>query len=211
MVSVKVLPLETVEILPLLKRRGFMRDFYLAGGTGLALQLEHRVSGDLDFFSYKKFNGNSIINTFSLRPDKTFILEEKSEDTVIGILDKVKLSFFHYPYPLLAPLKKISGLNCAGIADIACMKLDAISSRGTKRDFIDVYFIAKDLISLEEIFSLFNRKYKTINYNAVHIAKSLVYFKEADADPLPKMIKAVDWKEVKDFFRQEIKKIVKTS
>jgi len=179
-------------------------NFYLGGGTGLALRIGHRISYDLDFFAPKHFNESQMIQKLSARGQ--FQLEDKSEQTVIGILNDVKVSFLGYQYPLLSPLHKFNKIMIAGVLDIACMKIDAIASRGAKRDFIDVYFVAKEVMPLPEILDKFKKKYATLHYNLIHIKKSLVYFQDADHDPLPSMLKSVDWKEVKEFFIQEIMK-----
>lgn len=100
-----------------------------------------------------------------------------------------------------------TGIRVADLRDIGCMKIDAISSRGMKRDFIDLFFICKELISLKNLLSLFKRKYKSVNYNMMHILKSLVYFEDAENNPMPKMIVPVSWQEVKNFFKKEIRKI----
>lgn len=94
----------------------------------------------------------------------------------------------------------------AGITDIAAMKLAAISERGTKRDFIDLYFILQNT-SLDKILQFYDKKYKKLTSNLFHIKKSLVCFTDAEEDPMPKMIMAVSWKEVKNFFRKEIPKL----
>lgn len=180
------------------------KGFYLAGGTGLALQIRHRLSYDLDFFAPYHFNESQMIQKLSARGQ--FQLEDKSEQTVIGILNDVKVSFLGYKYPLLSPLHKFNKIMIADVLDIVCMKIDAIASRGAKRDFIDVYFIAKEVIPLPEILDKFKKKYITLHYNLIHIKKSLVYFQDADNDPLPSMLKPVDWEEIKLFFIQEITK-----
>ena len=113
-----------------------------------------------------------------------------------------KLSFFKYPYPLLFKPLPFKGVNIAHVFDIACMKIVAISERGTKRDFIDLYFICKTN-PLDEMFELFRKKYQLVKYNIIHILKSLVYFEDAENDPEPQMIEKVDWEEVKNFFEKE--------
>ena len=99
------------------------------------------------------------------------------------------------------------GIKAADLRDIGCMKIDAISSRGMKRDFIDLFFICKELISLKNLISLFKRKYKSVNYNTMHILKSLVYFEDAENNPMPRMTVPVSWQEIKSFSQQEIIKI----
>lgn len=195
----------TKQTFDLLGNQDFLKQFYLAGGTALALHLGHRLSADLDFFSKENFNEQILLQDLSKIGE--FHLEEKSKQTIIGILNGVKLSFLGYNYPLLNSLERISNVNIAGIADIACMKIDTISSRGAKRDFIDIYFIAKEIIPLREIIILFQKKYASLNYNMMHIKKSLIYFNDAESDPMPNMLKSAEWEEIKNFFQNEIKKI----
>ncbi len=201
-IHLEVLPKDTKKTLSLLSNSPFIKQFYLAGGTGLALQIGHRISGDLDFFSRENFDESSLIQKM---PEMgKFQLEKKSEQTIIGILNNTKLSFLRYKYQALFPFKIIAGVNVADIIDIACMKIDTISSRGTKRDFIDVYFIAKEIMPLKNILNSFEKKYASINYNMIHIRKSLVFFEDAESDPMPQMLKPADWKEIKSFFKNEI-------
>ncbi|MBU4124638.1 MAG: nucleotidyl transferase AbiEii/AbiGii toxin family protein, partial [Nanoarchaeota archaeon] len=94
----------------------------------------------------------------------------------------------------------------ADFRDIACMKLDTVSSRGSRKDFIDLYFLLKEM-SLDDFLKLFDKKYKEINYNKTHLLKSLVYFKEAEESPIPKMIKKVSWKEMKEEIIKKVKNI----
>ena len=122
-------------------KKNLLNDFYLAGGTALALELEHRVSYDLDFFSKKSFNAELL--AAKLGAAKGFKLEKIDEGTILGYLNGVKAEFFYYPYTLLSSLKKVLGVSTASIKDIGCMKITAICQRGMKRDFIDLYFILK--------------------------------------------------------------------
>ena len=198
----EVLDEETKNNLEILSRAPFIENFYLAGGTGLALQIGHRRSYDLDFFSQKEFDESRLIQQISLLGN--FQLEKKSSQSIIGVLNNTKISFLGYIYPLLTPLSKTLNINVADVLDIACMKIDAIAGRGTKRDFIDVYFVAKELLPLKDILTKFAEKYVSLQYNFIHIKKSLVYFADAENDPLPSMIKTVDWSEVKNFFEKEV-------
>ena len=101
-------------------------------------------------------------------------------------------------------------MQIADLADIAAMKIDAISDRGRKRDFIDLYFIAKKY-SLEKILTFYDQKYKLLKTNRIHIIKSLAYFSDAQNDPMPQMIEKINWQEVKTFFEKEVKKIAKSA
>lgn len=201
----EVLPEATAQAWKLLSGLPVTGQCYLAGGTGLALQLGHRISRDLDFFTASRFDVDTLIQT--LGSSGRFELEMKEEQTVVGVFNETKLSFLGYRYPLLAPDVRMRGMRVAAIPDIACMKIDAISSRGTKRDFIDLFFIAQT-ISIAEALALFERKYATIQYNLMHIKKSLIYFEDADPDPMPDMLQPVEWNRVKTFFLEEVRKLV---
>ncbi|MBU1089410.1 nucleotidyl transferase AbiEii/AbiGii toxin family protein [Patescibacteria group bacterium] len=198
----EILPLSTAHALKKISGLGFAKQFYLAGGTGLALQLGHRFSEDLDFFSATDFDSKDL--PLKLSELGKFELFQKEKQTISGSLDKVKISFLGYKYPLLGDLSDFSGFQIAAIEDIACMKLDAIASRGTKRDFIDLYFLVREKLPLEKIFKLFEKKYAAISFNLLHIKKSLIYFTDADEEPLPQMLKPVSWEKVKRFFTDEV-------
>jgi hypothetical protein len=169
-------------------------EFYLAGGTALAIHFGHRESIDLDFFSQKDFSNSLLKNELSKIGE--YFLSGEDAGTLHGTLDGVKLSFLLYKYKLLYPLIDFAGMKLADERDIAAMKIDAISSRGSKKDFIDLYFLLEKY-SLDELLMFFENKFKGIGYNKLHILKSLVFFEGADLEPAPIMLKKADWEEVK--------------
>ncbi len=177
----------------------FASSFYLAGGTGLALRFGHRRSVDFDFFSREIFNEEAMLTL--LKKYSPSVLSQ-APSTLHLLLQEIKVSFIGYPYPLLFPTNRFSGVNVADARDIACMKLSAIASRGTRRDFVDLYLAAK-AYSLQEILVFFARKYAGIEYNRLHLLKSLSYFDDAEADPPLAMLTEISWAEVKDFFTRE--------
>ena len=184
------------------------KKFYLAGGTALAIQLRHRESIDLDWFTEKKFSTAVLKN--KLADLGKFELVNEERGTVEGLIDRVKISFFNYPYKQIFPSVDFRGIKIADKRDIAAMKIDAISSRGSKKDFIDFYFLLKEY-SLKELVGFFEKKYSNIKYNKLHILKSIVYFSEAENDPMPKMIKPARWQEVKRVIKNETVKYFKES
>jgi hypothetical protein len=201
----KILPSKTKESLALLTRAGVTNDFYLAGGTALALQLGHRLSFDLDYFSQTEFNSDLLIQ--KLKYVKEVKLYKKAWGTVMGTIQNIKFSFFYYHYPLLYPLKEILKTKLADLRDIAPMKLSAISDRGTKRDFIDLYFILKTGVSLQKLLKFYDKKFGKLAVNLVHLQKSLIYFADAEDEQMPQMVANVSWEKVKDFITRETKKI----
>lgn len=193
--------------LELLGKSSILKDAYLAGGTALALQLGHRVSVDFDFFTTKEF----IPKVFSAKLSELGIFNEDQADklTVLGRFNKVKFSLFYYKHPLVFAVVKYLGINLADIQDIAAMKIDAITTRGAKRDFIDLYFICKSGVSLDNILSFYDNRYGKLASNRIHIEKSLIYFVDAETEEMPRMLKKVKWDEVKKYFEIEIKKMNK--
>ena len=173
--------------------------FYLAGGTGLALRFGHRRSVDFDFFSPETFNEETLLPLLKEHSPKVL---SRAPSTLHLLLLEIKVSFLGYPYPLLFPTDRFSSADVAEARDIACMKLSAVASRGTRRDFVDLYVAANEY-SLGEILSLFVRKYAGIEYSRLHLLKSLTYFEDADADPPLDMLTEISWADVKDFFTRE--------
>ena len=199
----------TKKALAILGESHLMKNAYLAGETACALQIGHRISADLDFFTAREFDTKQLIS--SLQKIAAFKTEQQSWGTILGTLEGIRFSIFVYKHPILFPCKLMFGVNILDLRDIAAMKIDAISTRGIKRDFIDLYFICQTGISLKEILLFYDRKYKTLASNIVHIQKSLVYFVDAEATTVPKLLKKVAWEGVKQYFESEVKKLVQTA
>ncbi len=200
----EVVSRKTKNDLEVLEKAEILKDFYLAGGTGLAFQLKHRLSLDLDFFTRKDINTKILIQ--KLKNLGELSIENEAENSLISDFNRTRITFLKYDYPCLFNFKEILKVKVADSRDISCMKIDAVSSRGTKRDFIDLFFICQKVLSLDKLLKLFQRKYKGVDYNIIHIFKSLIYFEDAEKDPMPKMIIPISWNKVKKFFREEIKK-----
>lgn len=196
---------ETSRVLGAIKESQFIRDFYLAGGTALALCLGHRESVDLDFFSPSGFPLDILKRSVSSLGRYTLTNEE--DGTLDGVLDGVKLTFLRYEYPLLYPLIDSDGVKLADERDIAAMKIDAISSRGSRKDFIDLYFLLGKY-PLPEILSFFEEKYSHIDYNRMHLLKSLSYFADAEDGASPKMLMPASWEAVKERISREAKRLL---
>lgn len=182
---------------------------YLAGGTALALHLGHRYSEDLDFFTRKKFIAQDILQLIA--ETGRFQTNRVGWQTILGKFEDVKLSLFYYKYPLLAKEEIVyKNAKLASLKDIAAMKIAAIADRGTKRDFIDLFFLAKSF-SLEEMLKFYDLKYKNLASRQTHILKSLFYFVDAEGEPMPEMLEDISWKQVKQFFEKEIKRIANSA
>ncbi|MFA5961198.1 MAG: nucleotidyl transferase AbiEii/AbiGii toxin family protein [Parcubacteria group bacterium] len=184
---------------------GIVKDFYLAGGTALAIQLGQRESIDLDWFTEKEFSLGKLKG--QLADTGNFEVVSEAPGTLHGILDGVKITFLYYNYSPLFPFIAFEDAKLADERDIAAMKVDAISSRGSKKDFIDLYFLLKKY-SLEEIIGFFEKRYANIHYNKMHILKSLVYFEDAQNEASPVMLQRADWEEIKKVIQKEVNRLV---
>lgn len=172
---------------------------YLAGGTALALQFGHRQSVDFDFFTFNSFPNDLHHKLNQLGSFKVVSQEAR---TLHGILSGVRVSFFEYPYQLTFPPILHKTVSLADARDIASMKLDAVSSRGSKKDFIDLYFLI-DRYGLSEIIGFFEKRYTGISFNKVHLLKSITYFDDAEHEPMPIMRMSVSWEEIKARLEKE--------
>jgi len=189
-----------------LAARSGLSGFYLAGGTGLALSLGHRRSVDLDLFSESDFQSAELRDR--LRNLEGLRKLETAPGTLHLELHLVKVSFLYYPYPLLFPTRLFDALNVADPRDIACMKLEAIATRGGRRDFIDLYQAAQ-IYGLPDILEWFGRKYQAVSYNRTHLFKALTYFRDAEQQPMPDMRIPLAWDEVRTFFLTQTPRLIR--
>ncbi|HYW47962.1 MAG TPA: nucleotidyl transferase AbiEii/AbiGii toxin family protein [Bryobacteraceae bacterium] len=178
--------------------------FYLAGGTGLALWFGHWLSHDLDFFASELFDEESFLQR--VQGQEGFSLIAKAPHTLHAAIQGTKVSFLGYAYPVLFPFARFSDVAVADPRDIACMKISAIASRGTKRDFIDLY-VSAQRFGLAILLQLFARKYAQAGYSKIHILKSLTFFDDAGKDPMPDMLIPLEWDPVTQFFLQEVPRL----
>lgn len=204
----KVLPRGSRDLLAKLERlrRPELDGWTLAGGTGLALQLGHRVSEDFDFFRTDGFSPQGLFEILRGIGDAELLQEDDRTLTVIA--SRTKVSFFSVPDPFLFAGQSHSFFQLADVRDIALMKLAAISGRGSRKDFIDLYTILRGGLSLHDFFEQMRDKYGAGRVNSYHVLKSLTYFADAEREPMPRMLEPFDWRECKAFFVREARAIV---
>jgi hypothetical protein len=183
-----------------LRQRSILAPFYLAGGTALALHLGHRRSLDLDFFCGGPFDSERLLG--ELPPASDLSVTEKAPETLHVSVHGTRVSFLAYRYPVLFPFEEFLGVRVADLRDIACMKISAISGRGARRDFVDLY-AACGRYGLEPLLALFRQKYARVNYSMLHVLKSLAYFEDAEKEPMPDLLAPLDWEQVKRYFTGE--------
>jgi hypothetical protein len=185
-----------------------LKEAYLAGGTAAALQLGHRISRDLDFFTEQSFDEKQLAPALATLGVQKLAFDVQ---TIYGIFCDVPFSYFYYKYPLLAKPHTFEGISIADLDDIAAMKIDAIATRGIKRDFIDLYCIIQSRgISLNTIISFYEQKYGMERDMVIHALRSLTYFEDAEKNNLQdrplELLQKLDWEEVKRFFREEVER-----
>lgn len=189
----------TLELLKKLQRLPVLEQTRLVGGTALALQLGHRKSIDLDFFGTVDCEAEYLRESIAGIASLTILKE--SPHIHIYIVDGIKVDIVNYKYPWLDDVVLEQGLRLASVSDIAAMKITAIIGRGTKKDFIDIAFLLHHF-SLEEILHFDAAKY---NDSSVFMAmKSLAYFDDAEADPMPDMFVNQSWQQVKAYILSKI-------
>jgi predicted nucleotidyltransferase component of viral defense system len=180
--------------------------FYLAGGTALSLQLGHRLSVDLDFFS-----PTEDIPTLRAELEKALApfnatLADSSWGNLVYLAKNVRVGFYGYGYVLVTPLTITKEVRLASIEDIALMKLDALLARAARKDFYDLYFISRSL-SLRRIFDKAPDKYPSVRDFEAQTVKRLVYFENAENESDPQLLNQTDWQTVKEYFIQQAREI----
>lgn len=189
----------TLELLRNISRRDIFKNCRLVGGTSLALQLGHRKSIDLDFFGTIDFESTAFKH-FIEEFEKVEILV-KSRNIRTYTLNNIKVDFVNYSYPWLDDPLKQETLILAKPRDIAAMKISAITGRGSKKDFVDLYFLLQ-MYSLTDIFALYRKKYQDgSEYLAL---KSLSFFDDAEEDADPVMLTDVSWDSIKERIIKEV-------
>lgn len=204
----EALPPEALAMISRLAALPALRDFYLAGGTALALRRGHRVSVDLDFFSAREAlqEGGRQRLKERLSPLQGFRVREEKEGTLHVLLGGMEISFLRYRYPLLRRVGLWKGLRIASLHDIGLMKIGAIIGRGSRKDFRDLREIARE-VPIERLLRLAPRKFPDSEDFLFQASKALVYFEDAEAEPEPRLLRREPWEEIKRFFAKEVPRV----
>ncbi len=194
----KVLSARAWKLVTALSSRKLLEGWTLGGGTGLALQFGHRFSEDLDFFRFRPSELDHLPGRLSdIAPLEIL---DRDAGTLHVRVGGTRLSFLGLEAPLLYRGLDYRGLTVGDVRDIASLKLVALGGRGSRKDFIDLYFYLRQTPGLDQLFEHLERRDPRIDWNRFHLLKSLTYFEDAELEPMPKMLKKVEWTEVKRFF-----------
>jgi len=153
-------------------------DFYLVGGTALALQIGHRVSVDFDMFGSNELSRTLLAKVGRVFPGRAIVPSVNNPEQLNVTIDGLKTTFFWYQYPPVLPLATYRGVPMASVAEIAAMKAFAIGQRGTYRDYVDMYFLLKENhVSLPHVIELADRKFGN-EFNHRLFLEQLIYLED---------------------------------
>lgn len=192
MLSYKTVSTNTLELLKRLMEENLFHDMRLVGDTALALQYGHRNSIDLDFFGELEASNDDILSVLN-QFDELEVLKQ-SDKIKIYIINGVKVDFVSYEYPWLDEVVREDGIRLASPKDIGAMKIYAAEGRGSRKDFIDIYYLLKRF-SLKELLSFYKSKYP--NHSEFVALRSLTYFFDAETYPMPLMYTDDNWETMK--------------
>ena len=200
MLSLQTVLPNTLELLRVLMQMPVLQQMRLVGGTALALQYGHRRSVDLDFFGHFNESADEMTQHFSEK-FADIVRHNGTKNIMPYFLNGVKVDIVNYDYPWIDNPVMEDGIRLASPKDIAAMKVNAIIGRGTKKDFIDVYFLLKHF-SFEELIELYSKKYpEASEYRAL---LSMTYFEDAEPQPMPLMFENVKWMDIKKHIKHEV-------
>ena len=200
----EVLPTKSFKLLKKIMNIEDFNDFYLAGGTALALQLGHRISVDLDFFSSNPFSV-SLISSFP----ETYTTNYVRKNSMQIVSKETKVEFIYWAFPITQKVKVINNIKLIDPIDIGLMKLLAIQGRITKKDIVDLYIIDKEIIELKDLITLFENHYPKESFNLYQSLKDLFNSEKIQNDPLPNMLTECNFKEIFGFMKGLVIGIVK--
>lgn len=203
MLRTNTIEASTLELLKTLQQILLFRNLRLVGGTALALRMGHRHSIDLDLFGMIDADYMEISEV--LQENKLKVtLNYNSKNIHQFTINDVKVDIVNYPYEWIEPQMEMNNIRLAGLKDIAAMKLSAITNRGTRKDFVDIYFLLQTF-SLADMLLFYKQKYK--DNSEFMVIKSLSYFIDAEEEPMPKMYIKTEWESIKKSIQEELNRV----
>lgn len=189
----------TLGLLKQLQSLDILSEMRLVGGTSLALQIGHRKSIDIDLFGILNVEFDILID--ELKTLGEVVLLKNSKNIHSLLINDIKVDIVNYNYKWLTNKMTIDNIYFATIEDIAAMKLNAIMGRGSKKDFIDLYFILKNY-TLTTLMDFYSKKYH--DGSIFLVLKSLAYFDDADEQEMPFMFHNTSWQTIKNNIKKAL-------
>ena len=200
MLSLQTVLPDTLELLKALMRMPELVNMRLVGGTSLALQYGHRRSIDLDLFGEADEDTDELTEALRENVDKV-VVGGHSKRIKAYYLNNVKVDIVNYSYPWIDDPIVEDGIRLASPKDIAAMKVNAVIGRGTKKDFIDIFYLLKHF-TFCDLIQFYLKKYPGgSEYRAL---LSMAYFDDADPQPMPYMFEQIEWEDIKQSIRHEV-------
>ena len=197
---------DTLDVLKLTMSEPALNDFTLVGGTALALHFGHRISEDVDLFTWQKFDVDFLLNELSTKLNFTIKIK-----TPIGahlFIEQVKTDLVYFPIKPIRDTIIKDGVRLLQLDDLAAMKLNAIANRGAKKDFYDLFFLL-EAYPIEKLIELFAEKFK--QQDVFGLTRSIGYFADADEEETQIIVlkdKKLTWEKVKQKILIETHKIL---
>jgi len=203
------LSLQSRELLARFAAQPWAEELYLAGSAALALYTGHRPVSDADLMS----NANRLTSperrdllAALLALDPGFEVETARDGYLFARLGDVGLRFFYYPYPLVRPFEDFAGLAVASAVDLGLMKLGAIISRGSRRDFVDLYLLCREL-PLAALFTFAEDKFGHVRDFPLQALKGLADLSQIEGEPMPRLSVPLEWSEVEEWLRAHVREM----
>jgi hypothetical protein len=193
MLQLRTIEPDTLGLLKGLSSEPVLAEHFLVGGTSLALQMGHRKSIDLDLFTHQPFETESVLEslgqTYQVQPLTV------TNTICISVIEGIKVDFVHFRYPFAFPLIEVDGVRLADKRDIAPMKLDAVTKRGSKKDFYDMYYLFEEFTP-QQVLDWYGQMFR--HSTSFHVIRSLTYFEDAETSEMPFVFdKKLTWDKVK--------------
>jgi len=196
----------TIEAAHLFPQFSKFREFYLAGGTALALQIGHRLSVDFDFFSTETLPANVLSKVKRVFNNSSIVVTYQAPEEQLNMLiDGVKTTFFYYPYPLLDLSEKYKGVPIASVREIASMKAFSIGKRLAYKDYVDWYFLLKEQhIDLVDVIEHAKKKFGG-DFNDRLFLGQLVSLADIATQKIDFLREEVDRQTIEDFLKETVR------
>lgn len=192
------------EIFPKLKH---FSDFYLAGGTALALQIGHRISVDFDLFSENDIQENLLKKAREIFARQEFEISVNNKEELTFFINGVKISFIKYPFPVLGDFVNYEGVKLLNLKELCATKAYTIGRRGSFKDYVDLYFaVSLKYAGLMEIIELAEKKYAG-EFNSRLFLEQLIYLEDIEDTEILFLAESADKIKIEKFFKAEIQKL----
>lgn len=195
----------TKEAEKLFPRFRLFKEFYLAGGTALALQIGHRRSVDFDFFSQDPLPSNPLVKVKRVFANSSIIVTYRAPEQLNALIDGVKITLFHYDYPVIDDFVMYRELPLANMREIAAMKAFPIGKRLSYKDYIDWYFLLKENhVDLSDAIAHAKKKFGG-DFNDRLFLGQLVSFEDISPQKIDFLRDEVDWETVQNFLKETVR------